>query len=112
MRWLPDHMNTENKSKISMAKTTDRATKHALRSKNAKLPHQVSKYLELPETRRTAEVVDKAAAVDTEAPGGKTPNNDGPAIHHLLASGESPWIIPKEPLPLTGMMQQNSGRCF
>ena len=80
-------------------------------------PHQVAesstKYLELPETRHTAAAaVDRDAVVDNEAPRGKTPKNDRIAMYHLLAAREGPWIIPKEPLPLTDMMHQNSGRRF
>ena len=91
MRRLPDHMNTENKSPST-------------------------EYLELPETGHTVVVVvDKVAVVvDIEAPGGKTPNKNRKSvlIYLLLALGVGPWSIPKEPLPLTGMMQQNSSRCF
>ena len=58
--------------------------------------------------------VDIVVVVDKEAPGGKTPNNNRKSvlIYLLLASGVGPWTSPKEPLSLTGMMHQNSGRRF
>ena len=75
-----------------------------------------AKCLELPETRHTVGAVEEAVdnvVVDTEAPGGKPPNNNRISVVTclLLASGVGPWIIHKEPLPLTGMVHQNSGRC-
>ena len=114
MRRLSDHVGLETKPNGPRAKTTGRATKKTLRNKNENPPQQVSKYLELPETRHNAAViVDKVVAVvDIEAPGGKTPNNGKPAIHHLLAAREDQWMIPKEPLSLTDMVHQNSGRRF
>ena len=74
---------------------------------------QVSKYLELSTTSRTAEVVGIAAEEDKRARGLEAPNNGRIAtIHHFLAARVSPWVIPKESLPRTGMMHQNSGRRF
>ena len=73
---------------------------------------QETKCLELLETGHTAAVVDIAEAVDREALRGKTPNNRvSVLIYLLLAARVGPWSIPKEPLSLTGMMYQNSGRC-
>ena len=74
-----------------------------------------TKCLELPETRHTAAAAAAdtvAVGVDREPPGGKTPNKNrvSVVIYHLLAARVGPWIIPKEPLPLTGMMHKNSSR--
>jgi hypothetical protein len=83
MKWLPDHVGPETKPNGPRAKTTGRATKKTLRSKNEKLPHQVSKCLELPATSRAVvEVI--AVVIDTEARGLEAPNNGRIAtIHHL-----------------------------
>ena len=114
----------------------------------------VSKCLELPATSHAVVVVAVVTAavvvgveVDTEALGGKTPNNEKVfqsttivflrptktkntltkstkiamiriiirirnALPHVLAARVDQWIIPKEPLPLTGIIHQNSGRCL
>ena len=95
-----------------MAKTTGRKTKNTLRSKNEKPPHQAVKCLKLPATSRAVvEVI--AVVVDTEARGLEAPNNGRIAtIHYFLAARVGPWMIAKEPLPLTDMMHQNSGRCL
>ena len=54
-----------------------------------------------------------AADADKEARGLEAPNNGWTAtIHHRWAACVSPWMIPKESLPLTGMMHQNNGRRF
>jgi hypothetical protein len=67
MRQLSDHADPEAKPNGPRAKTKGRATKHPLRSKNAKPPHQTAKFLKLPATSHTAVVADVAAIADTEA---------------------------------------------
>ena len=96
-------------SRETIETTQNETTSGSCRSGNQT---QETKYLELPETGHTVVVVD-TAAVDMEAPGGKTPNNNRKLvlIYLLLAARVGPWMSPKEPFPLTGMMQQNSGRC-
>ena len=96
-----------------MVKTTYRETKNTLRSKNEKPPCQAAKFLKFPATCHAAAVAARGAVEDIEAWGREAPNKGRIAtIHHFLAACVGKWMIPKEPLPLTGMMHQNSGRRF
>jgi hypothetical protein len=113
MKWPPDHVGPEAKPNGPRAKTTGRATKHPLLSKTTKPPHQTAKCLKPPTTSHAEVVAAIADVVDIEARGLETPNNGRIAtIHHRWAAREGQWTIPKEPLSLTGMMRQNSGRRF
>ena len=88
------------------------AKNQGAKPRSAKSPS--TKCLELPETGHTDEVADIEVEVDTEAPGGKTPNSDRvlAVTYLLLAPGVGMWTIPKEPFPRTDIMHQNRGRCL
>ena len=79
----------------------------------AEVVDQAAKCLELSATSHAAVAADKIVGADMEARGLEVTNNGRTShIHHLLAARVGQWMRPKEPLPLTGMMHQNSGRYF